>query len=130
MYCIPPVFRSQILYRQQQEMQVIKCQQLLAEYAPSVADFLLRLALKRNDLERLYSLLGMGLKADDIRRFLTDFKNVSLSMIVQSMSRDVSKFIWKIPFSHRGRFSNWWQRLMFWLKYKLGRREATWSSKK
>jgi len=102
----------------ERESLYLGCKRLLnSMYAPSVSLFMMALAVKRDRLQYLRDLLSIGLKVDDIRRLVISDSYTPPNLIISAMSHDRANFFGDIPFSHRGRFGNLWQRLCFRIRY-------------
>ena len=108
------------------EKTTLECKRIMAGiYCPAVINFMLTLATRRDRLQQLRDLVSMGWKADDIRRMIMNETYISANILANLTSQDAVKFIWEIPYIHRGRFGNIWQRIRFAIGY-WRRRRQTW----
>lgn len=101
---------------QDREKIILECKRIMEDiYSPAVAGFMLELAISRGRLQQLREIMGMALKADDIRRIIMNKIYISPNLLVNLMGQDMTKFVWEIPFRQYGRLDiiwrNFWYRL-------------------
>lgn len=105
---------KQAKYLQDMQILTLECKRIMEGiYSPAVACFMLELAGRRGRLEQLRGMVGMSLKVDDIRRIIMAEAYYSPHMILQLTSRDMTKFIWELPFKQYGRFGIIWRNIWY-----------------
>ncbi len=102
-----------------QDMEKLKleCRRLMdGMYSPTVIRFMMELATRRGRLQQLRDIVGMGWKADDVRRVIMAEMYISPRALMALTSRDTANLIREFPFSDMVRLGNLWQRLRYRLR--------------